>query len=573
MERPLELPILISPEGRVWAQNQLDAMTLNQKIGQLLHVAAWSNRGEDHEQEILSLITKYHIGGLIFFQGTPIRQAELTNRFQHFSNTPLMISIDGEWGLAMRLNGVEAFPYQMTLGAVQNVAFIEEMAGAIARQMKRIGVTLNHAPVIDVNTNPANPVINFRSFGESKEEVTARGLAYMNGLQKEGVLACGKHFPGHGDTATDSHFELPVLNKSKDELLKTELYPFQQMMDQGLGAVMVAHLNIPQLEEDPLRASTLSYAIVNDLLKEEMGFGGLVITDALDMGAVATHYAPGLVDLEALLAGNDILLFVKDVPLAVAEIKKAIVDHRISEKEIDKRCLKQLMFKYWMGLNEFKPVSTQYIEEDLNWEANFINDRLFGEAITLIHGEAKLAPVHQNQKTHLVSLFAHGDQADEGALSHHTLLKEAIGNGDEMTLFENLMAEKIKSEVETHLVKFDDFSWRMESVVKSMGADDQIILAIHDIKLKARDNFGITQSIIDFVNRMLGNKNVHLVFFGNPYALAKLPNLKRAKSILITYQENKYTHSHAADALLVKLIPKGKLPVSISKDWPAGHGL
>ncbi len=298
----------------------------------------------------------------------------------------------------MRLEGCESFPYQMTLGAVQNLALIEEMGNVVARQMKRVGVTLNYAPVIDVNTNPENPVINFRSFGQNKESVAKKATAYMRGMQDEHVLACAKHFPGHGDTATDSHQELPMLDKTKEELIRTELYPFRKLFDEGLGSVMIAHLQIPQLENDPNRASTLSKRIVTGLLKEEMGFGGLIITDALDMHAVADHYAPGKVDIEALLAGNDILLFVKDVPQAIVEIKKAIHDGRISKSEIGKRCLKQLMYKYWLGLHEFHPVDVQGITEDVNKYTTFLNERLFESSLTLVHGNATLLMPNTVQK-------------------------------------------------------------------------------------------------------------------------------------------------------------------------------
>ena len=573
MEIPLEIPINITDEGREWALQMLDGMSLDQQIGQLIHVAAWSNKGADHEHEIIRQINEHHLGGLIFFQGNPKHQAELVNLYQSKSKVPLMISIDGEWGLGMRLEGCESFPYQMTLGAIQDLELIEEMGKVIARQMKRVGVTLNHAPVIDVNTNPENPVINFRSFGQDKKAVAQRAEAYMRGLQEEYVLACAKHFPGHGDTAVDSHVELPLLDKSKAELKETELYPFKELFEKGIGSVMVAHLQLPQLEPDPQRASTLSKAIVTDLLKKEMGFKGLVITDALDMRAVADHYAPGKVDVEALLAGNDILLFVKDVRQAMVEIKQVIVDGKISEKEIAQRCLKQLMYKHWMGLSKFLPLSTRHMEEDVNKETALVNDRLYGASLTLIHGEANLKAPNTIQKTHVISLFADGDRAEKGALSHHTLLKGKGNESQSLPLFEKLLSEHLGENFKNEKLRFDDIQQQKQSILNKLDSEQEVVLAIHDVKLKAPDNFGITQHIIDFISELLQSKKVHLVFFGNPYALANMSNLQHAHSILMAYQENTYTYKYAAEALLGRYKPIGKLPVDINEIWPAGHGL
>ncbi|MEQ8239187.1 MAG: glycoside hydrolase family 3 N-terminal domain-containing protein, partial [Cyclobacteriaceae bacterium] len=560
-------------EGRQWAQQMIESMSIDQQIGQLIHVAAWSNKDAAHEDEILHQIQDHHLGGLIFFQGNPKHQAELINLYQSKSKVPLMISIDGEWGLGMRLEACESFPYQMTLGAIQNLALIEEMGKVIARQMKRVGVTLNHAPVIDVNTNPENPVINFRSFGQDKRAVAERAEAYMRGLQGEHVLACAKHFPGHGDTAVDSHVELPMLDKSKAELAETELYPFKKLFEKGIGAVMVAHLQIPQLEPDKQRASTLSKAIITDLLKKEMGFNGLVITDALDMRAVADHYAPGKVDVEALLAGNDILLFVKDVRQAVVEIKQAIAERKISEKEIAQRCLKQLMYKYWMGLSKFLPLSFQDIAEDVNEDTAVVNDRLYAASLTLVHGKAHLTTPNTNQKACVVSLFADGDKVENGALSHHTLLKGAVNESESLPLFEKILSDHLGEKFENKKVRFDEIVEQKQSILNSIDPEEEVVLAIHDVKLKAPDNFGITQDMIDFVSELLQYKKVHLVFFGNPYALAKMSNLQHAESILMAYQENKYTYKYAAEALIGRYKPIGKLPVDINEFWPAGHGL
>lgn len=570
--QPKNLPLEIGQEAEAWAQSILNEMTLDDKIGQLIHIATWSNRSVDHQQEISELISQYKIGGLIFFQGTPARQAKMTNEFQAISKVPLMISIDGEWGLGMRLEGAEPFPYQMTLGAVQDTNLIREMGKAVARQMKRVGVTLNHAPVVDVNTNAANPVINFRSFGQRKEAVAQRGIAYMEGMQSEHVLACAKHFPGHGDTAADSHKELPLLDKSKSELMQTELYPFIKLIEKGLGAMMIAHLQIPQLDPEANRASTLSENIVSGLLKNELGFNGLVITDALDMRAVADHYAPGKVDAEALLAGNDVLLFVKSVPRAIEEIKKAVAEGKIGENEISNRVYKQLLYKYWMGLNAFKPIILDKIDEDVNQETQALNESLYHASLTLIKKDTSFPIKPNKQKKAIISLYADGDKAEEGSLNHHTLLKGALGEGN-VALFEQEIVGYFGQDTSHNVVRHDQIENSRSEVSDRIAEADQVILAIHDVKLKALDNFGITPAIIDFVASILKNKKTHLVFFGNAYALSKLSELSDARSILLAYQENKYTHKYAALAITGEYEPKGKLPVDINETWLAGSGL
>jgi beta-glucosidase-like glycosyl hydrolase len=567
-----EIPIEVSAEAKSWASDVLNGLTLDEKIGQLIHIATWSNRSDYHQQEINSIIKKYGIGGVIFFQGTPEKQAAMTNEYQALSKVPMMISIDGEWGLGMRLQGAEPFPYQMALGAVQDTDLISKMGKAVARQMKRIGVNLNHAPVVDVNTNPKNPVINFRSFGQSKEAVAVRGVAYMQGMQSEGVLACAKHFPGHGDTSADSHKELPYLDKSKEDLKGTELYPFVELMNKGLGAMMIAHLQIPQLEPEPNRASTLSKEIVQELLKNELGFKGLVVTDALDMRAVADHYAPGKVDAEALLAGNDVLLFVKSVPSAIEEIKAAISAGKISEEEIERRVYKQLLFKHWMGLSSYRPISLEQMNEEVNAETAAINEVLYKASLTFLGNETDLPIKANEQKTALISLYADGDKVEAGALSHHTLLKGTEGSGS-TPLFEQEIVAGSDAELMQYSLRFDEIEARQHELIESVASCDQVVLAIHDVKLKAPENFGITPKMIDFIDQLLQSGKTQLVFFGNPYALSSLKSLSSARSILLTYQENKYTHKYAAQALLGTYRPQGKLPVDINERWRAGSGL
>ena len=305
---PAPLPLHSS-----WVDSVFNNMTLNEKIGQLFMVAAYSNKGPEHTQDILRLIKKHHIGGLIFFQGTPEKQAKLTNIYQYNAKIPLMIGMDAEWGLGMRLDSVISYPRQMTLGAISDDSLIYKMGLDIGAQLRRLGVHVNFAPVVDINNNPANPVIGSRSFGEDRNNVAGKGIAYMNGLQDRNVLAVAKHFPGHGDTDKDSHKTLPVISHDSLRLDSIELYPFKRLISNGVGGVMTAHLNIPSLIDEPNRPSTLSKKVVTHMLKDQLGFNGLVFTDALNMKGVTNNFQSGEIEIEALKAGNDVLLYPQDV--------------------------------------------------------------------------------------------------------------------------------------------------------------------------------------------------------------------------------------------------------------------
>jgi len=332
--------IILNPpflHGGHWVDSVFNSLSIEERIGQLFVIAAYSNKGYEHQQQIDKLIREQHIGGLIFFQGGPVRQANMTNHYQNISKTPLLISMDAEWGLAMRLDSTFRYTKQMMLGAMEQDTLIYRMGADIAEQCKRLGVHVNLAPVVDVNNNPDNPVINSRSFGELRKRVADKGIAYMKGMQDHKVLACAKHFPGHGDTGSDSHLTLPVIQHTRKRLDSLELYPFRRMIRNGVGAIMVAHLYVPALDATENTAVTLSPKVVNGLLKNELAFKGLVFTDALNMKGVSRYFKPGDLDVKALLAGNDILLFSEDVQGAIEKIKQAIADGRITQEEINQR--------------------------------------------------------------------------------------------------------------------------------------------------------------------------------------------------------------------------------------------
>ncbi|MCK4749145.1 MAG: hypothetical protein KAT15_18960, partial [Bacteroidales bacterium] len=351
---PVAPPFL--EDDNPWVDSVMEGLSLDDRIAQMIMVQAYSNMGETHEKAIAKLITRHHVGGVAFFQGNPVSQARLTNRFQEKSRTPLLVAIDGENGLGMRLERTIKYPPQMALGAISDNRLIYTLGQDMARQMRRLGVHLNFAPVADINNNPANPVINTRSFGEDPKNVAIKVVALMRGMQEGGLLVAAKHFPGHGDTDTDSHHSLPVLPYGRDRLDSLELYPFREAILRGLTGVMVAHLQVPALDDRENRPATVSEKVVTRLLKEELDFRGLVITDALNMKGLSQFYEPGMREVEAVKAGNDVLLMPVDVGRAITEVKRAVRRGEIPEERINESCRKILLAKYWAGLHNFEPV-------------------------------------------------------------------------------------------------------------------------------------------------------------------------------------------------------------------------
>jgi len=534
-----------------WADSVFQSLTPDQRIAQLFMVAAYSNKTVNHEIAIKELVSKYKIGGLIFFKGAPTAQARLTNIYQGLAQTPLMIGIDGEWGISMRLDSTTVYPRQMMLGAIQDEQLIYEMGAQIAEQCKIMGIHINFAPVIDVNNNPKNPVINNRSFGEVKTHVSKLGLAYMNGMQDNQIMACGKHFPGHGDTDMDSHKSLPTIPHSIERLDSLELYPFKKLINQGLASMMVAHLYIPIYDNTPNQASTLSPKIVNGLLKDSLNFEGLVFTDALNMKGVAKYYQPGEVDVKAIMAGNDVLLFPEDVPVAITKIKAAIANGEITQNDIDVSCLKILKAKAWVGLNKNKPINTKDLIEKLTPAKNdVLNRKLADQSITLIQNQNNLLPFKELDSVKMVYLNIGSTKKNEfyQSLNNYTTVPEI--------------------QIPRALKPLEE-----EKLLKQLKAYDRVIVGFHRTNNNPKRNFGITHQSIEIVNKIAKNKEVISVVFGNPYVLSSFKDQSNTKAILVTYQDTKYTRKSAGELIFGGIKPIGKLPVSCTEQFPALTGL
>jgi beta-N-acetylhexosaminidase len=316
-----KLPGFFTEKSR-WVDSLLAHLSLEQKIGQLLMVPAYSIPTQQNRAQVERWIRDYQIGGVIFMQGTPMRQVALTNHYQRLSGIPLLVAMDAEWGPSMRLDSLPRYPNALTLGALREDSLVYRVAQAIARQCKRLGVHINFAPVCDVNNNPQNPVIGFRAFGSDRHRVTQLALLYMQALQREGIVAVAKHFPGHGDTEVDSHYDLPIIRHSRARLDSIELYPFRHLIREGVMGIMIAHLLVPALDTV---TATVSPVIIDSLLRKELGFRGIVFSDALNMKAVSLYYAPGELEVAALRAGADVLLYVEQVPVVFRAIQEAVL--------------------------------------------------------------------------------------------------------------------------------------------------------------------------------------------------------------------------------------------------------
>jgi len=545
-ERPQTGP----PPEVVWADSVYESMSEQERLGQLFMIRAHSDKGEAHERQVRELIRKYKVGGLCFFQGTPERQVALINDYQEIASPlPLMVAIDGEWGLGMRLkNSTISFPKQLTLGAIRDNRLIYEMGAEIARQLKLVGVHVNFAPVADVNNNPANPVINERSFGEDRLNVAVKSYNYARGMEDHGIMACAKHFPGHGDTDVDSHHDLPVIRHPLSRLDSVELFPFRVLAEKGIGSMMVAHLHVPTFDERENRPTTLSYNTVTRLLQQGLGFDGLIFTDALEMKGVTKHFAPGEVEAEALLAGNDVLLLPEDIEAAFREIRAYLKAGKLQWKELEKSIKKILRAKYRLGLRRFEPLREDSLRARLNTgEAIALKRQLLAEALTLVRNPNDLIPFRDISGMQVASLSI-GAEAP-------TPFQKRLLDYKQMPV---LQTDKSVSKREA------------EQLLQQLEAAELVIVGLHGMSSSARRDFGISSSTRRLLYDLSQRKKVVLSVFGNPYSLRYFD---RIPWVLQAYEESPEMQALAAEALFGALPIKGRLPITASEKSAFGKGV
>ena len=533
-------------EQEKWVDSIFNSMTIDQKIGQLFMIQAYSNLDSVHENKIKEMIQKYHVGNLIFMQGTPTKQAQLTNFYQSLSNIPLMIGFDGEWGLDMRLQNTYRFPWNMTLGAIQDNTLIRKFGKHLGRHAKRIGIHVNFAPVVDINTNPLNPIIGNRSFGENKQNVTQKAIVFSQGMQSEGVLANAKHFPGHGDTATDSHLKLPVLNFDRQRLDSVELYPYKRVFDAGIASVMTAHLSIPALESNPKLPTSLSPSVVTDLLKEELGFLGLIFTDGLNMKGAADYSSPAEIDLAAVLAGNDVLLIPQDVPATISLMKNSIQTGVLSPERIDESVRKILLAKYKVGLHLYKPIDTLNLIKDLNTiEDEVLHRELVKNSITIIKNKKNILPIEDLKKHKKIAYVALGDDT-----------------GDQ---FLDALAKYSK------IHKVD--SNNLNEVIDTLEDFDLVVVGFHKSNAHPWKPYEFSNQELVWLHEIARKNKTILAVFASPYSLLNIKSFTNLEAVLVAYQNSEIAQEITAQTIFGAIEATGKLPVSIKNEFPVGTGI
>ena len=530
-----------------WAELTFDSMSVDERLAQLFMIEVRPTYGAKHLAEVERTIKEHQVGGVIFFKGDPTEEVKLTNKFQELSKTKMLVAIDGEWGLAMRLANTISYPYQLGLGSIQNEEVIYDMGKEIGRQCKRMGIHVNFAPVIDVNNNPNNPVINYRSFGENPSNVCNKGWAYASGMQDAGIIACAKHFPGHGDTDVDSHKDLPVINHSIERLREVEFQPFQYLTSQGVMSVMTAHLFIPAIDDRKNIAISISDKAINGILRREMGFTGLSFTDALNMQGVAKYHTDGELELKALMAGNDILLSPGDIPKATRLMKKAMAEGRLSEDYVWGKVLKILNYKHALGLDNFEPLNENNVESDLNnTEAKHINFKLIEQQLCLVKDEQSLLPIHPKDNKKVLSI--------------------AIGSGAK-TKFQTELANI--GNVKTVAISKSASAAQFNALKTQMENYDMTVVSLHKMS-KYPPNYGVTSQTATFVNSLSTSESTVIVNFGNPYNLKKFTN---AKTVLLGYDDFPENHIKAAQAVYGVVGVNGTLPVSVGDEYYADMGV
>ena len=520
-----------------YADSLYAKLSMDERIGQLYIVALYTNKDQNHISGVRKLVEQERIGGIILMQDDAEQEIVLVNEFQKKSRVPMLFGMDAEWGLYQRIKTAHKFPWAMTLGAIQDNNLVYEMASKIAEDAKKMGIYWNFAPVVDVNTNPKNPIIGNRSFGSDVQNVIAKALAYAQGLQDNGVLAAIKHFPGHGDTDVDSHLDLPVVKHSLERLNKIELAPFKALMDKKIGGVMIAHLYVPQLEKGKNIPASISYDIVTNLLKNKFRYEGLVITDALNMNAVAKKYPAGELDLRAFKAGNDVLLFSQDVPTGKKLIKEAIQKGEISEKRLEESVKKILKTKYLLGLQNLRPLSSEGINNALNNDSHAkISEKLYANALTLLKDEKQLFPLREKEVYYLPLEEA----------SHEVFLQE------------------LSKEIKVKKISFKE--------ILSIPENAVVIIGLHKDNSTAYKPYRVSWESKRLINQVKSRNKVILNVFGSPYALQDV-DISGISSVLVSYENNPLSMKATAEAYLGKQKINGRLPVVVNEQIKYGMGI
>ena len=532
---------------QAWVNSQYAQMSLDEKLGQLFMVSVASNQSKQATDKIKNLIVQEHLGGVIFSKGGPVRQAKLTNNYQAVSKIPLLIGMDAEWGLSMRLDSTYAFPWNMTLGAIQDSSIVERVGYQIGKHAKRLGVHINFAPDLDINTNPKNPIIGNRSFGENRDNVVQKGIAFIKGMERAGVLANGKHFPGHGDTEVDSHHNLPIIPFSRKRLDSLELYPFKKIIGSGLSSIMVAHLEVPALEMKKELPSSISEQIITGILKEELGYNGLIFTDALNMKGVSTTGKEGSVELAAFMAGNDMLLMPENIVSAKEKLTKAYEKGKLTEDRLAYSVKKILMAKYKAGLHHYKPIKLENLYNDLNGlEDDIVYEQAIENAITVVKNKLDLLSIKN--------------------LDNKKIAYVKMGNSDNEAFVQGL-----KNYAEVTVIEASDIT-----TLKTRLKEFNLIIVGHHMNNESPwKSYKFSNSELEWLQEIANERTSNLILcvFAKPYALSDIDSFNNIDAVVMAYQNSDIAQEKTAEILFGAVGATGKLPVTAHEEFPVHTGV
>ncbi|SEC17056.1 beta-glucosidase [Maribacter dokdonensis] len=532
---------------QAWVKSQYAQMSLDEKLGQLFMVSVASNQSKQATDKIKNLIVQEHLGGVIFSKGGPVRQAKLTNNYQAVSKIPLLIGMDAEWGLSMRLDSTYAFPWNMTLGAIQDSSIVERVGYQIGKHAKRLGVHINFAPDLDINTNPKNPIIGNRSFGENRDNVVQKGIAFIKGMERAGVLANGKHFPGHGDTEVDSHHNLPIISFSRKRLDSLELYPFKKLIGSGLSSIMVAHLEVPALEMKKELPSSISEQIITGILKEELGYNGLIFTDALNMKGVSTTGKEGSVELAAFMAGNDMLLMPENIVSAKEKLTRAYEKGKLTEDRLAYSVKKILMAKYKAGLHHYKPIKLENLYNDLNGlEDDIVYEQAIENAITVVKNKLDLLSIKN--------------------LDNKKIAYVKMGNSDNEAFVQGL-----KNYAEVTVIEASDIT-----TLKTRLKEFNLIIVGHHMNNESPwKSYKFSNSELEWLQEIANERTSNLILcvFAKPYALSDIDSFNNIDAVVMAYQNSDIAQEKTAEILFGAVGATGKLPVTAHEEFPVHAGV
>lgn len=546
-KRPAFVPFI--NQQHQWVDSVFNSLTPKERIGQLFLVRTHTNLGQKYIDSVGTVIKNEQLGGLVVFQGGPVRHLDMINSYQKKSKVPLLVTFDGEWGLGMRLpDSTLSYPYQMTLGAIQDNSLLYDMGREVAKDFLRLGMHFNFAPTVDVNNNPKNPVIGFRSFGDNKYNVVKKSKAYMDGMVDGGILASIKHFPGHGDTDVDSHYDLPVLNFTRERLDSLEIFPFKELIKDGAPSVMVGHMFIPSLDNTPNKPSSISKNVVTEILRNQLGFKGLTVTDAMNMKGVTKYFPNGEGDILAIEAGHDLLELSENSGRAIDLVQKSIKSGRLNQADIDNRVKRILASKYWLGLDKYTPANKNGLFQDLNRPAaKSLIQRMADGAITVLNSDNAIYRFNKKQSTAVVSV--------------------GIGAAQD---FEKGLALQL-SDSKNFYISGTETEEQLKALLKEIKSYKQIVLVVHDDRARPRPDLAIKEPAKKFIDELAGRRTI-TVMFTSPYALNSV-KVDRSSSIILAYQNDNFMQLAAVKVLLRQIKATGKLPVTVNKKYAFGKGI